>query len=205
MSLQPLVPALIALLALSSGAMTWSAWQRSEIGSMIAAAVYSAAVLAAAWWINRPLLAKGPPNQTSPSIEPLIHASRRNARLMALTYAWGSLALLAVYKLSGLKWQHGWQYGSAMAVVAGALLLYVHKLGDPKTPLRSLTSLDATSYAALAQAIAAAGGLVFLVTSGKLWSGKQDWAANHVFIAGGLAIAGISLLAFLVHRRLRPS
>lgn len=203
MSLQPLVPALMLLLALTTGVMTWAAAARMPSASIAAAASFLVAVLAAAWWINRPILVRGHAGADGDR-DLLIHAGRRNARLMALTYAWGALALLAVYKLAGLRWQHGWQYGAAMAVMAGGLLVYVHKLGDPQTLLRRLGPLDAMALGALIQGLAIIVGLGALLASGKLWSGRNDWAANHVFVAGGLAIAGISILAFLVHRRLRP-
>ena len=51
------------------------------------------------------------------------------------------------------------------------------------------------------QAAAVAAALAYLVGSGKLQTAKADWAANHVFIAGGVAIVLISIVSLLAHRR----
>ncbi len=199
MSLQPLIPALIALLALSVAVMTWAASIDAQAVSMLAAALYGLAVVAVAWRINRP---ERWPAEVRDDPVAQMHTARRNARLIALTYAWGGLALLMVYKLSGLKWQHGWQYGSGMAVIAGGLLVLVHKLGDAATPLRTTAGIQRLANLALAQSIAAAVGLVFLIGAGKLWSGKKDWAANHVFLIGGVTLVIVSLIAYRTHARL---
>ncbi len=129
-------------------------------------------------------------------------AARSNTLLMVLTYGWGGLAMLSVYLLSGLKWQHGWQYGSGMLLIAAALFFYAHRLKEPSSPLASPHKLDIAARLTLAQAIAASIALIALFASGKIGTPKNDWAANHIFVAGGLAIVVISLLAFLTHRRL---
>src|SRR5262245_60380485 len=52
--------------------------------------------------------------------------ARGSAWLAALAYAWGAIAMQAAYltPLTGLKWQHGWQYALAMALLAvGSLWL----------------------------------------------------------------------------------
>jgi hypothetical protein len=54
----------------------------------------------------------------------------------------------------------------------------------------------------LLHAAAAAGGLVYLIGTGKLETLKGDWAANNVFLMGGLAILTISLIAALAQWRL---
>lgn len=199
MSLQPLIPALLALLAVSVAVMTWAAGIGAQAVSLLAAGIYGLAVVGVAWRINRP---EQWPAKALADPDAAMHTARRNARLFALTYAWGGLALLLVYKLSGLKWQHGWQYGSGMGVIAGGLLLLVHKLGDAATPLRTPAGLQHLANLVLAQAIAAGAGLVFLVGSGKLWAGKKDWAANHVFLVGGLTIVVVSLISWRTHAKL---
>ena len=40
---------------------------------------------------------------------------------------------------------------------------------------------------------------------GKLQTAKADWAANHVFIAGGITIVLISIVSLLAHRRQRSA
>lgn len=199
MSLQPLMPALVALLAAAVTIMTFAAGLGAKAMSLATAGVFAGIVLLVAWRINRLELW---PAAALADHAANVHATRRNTRLIALVYAWGGAVLLAVYSLSGLRWQHGWQYGSGMVVIASALLLLVHKLGDEDFHFRTPEGLRQLGHVVLAQAVAAAGGLVFLISSGKLWNGKQDWAANHVFLAGGLAIVIVSVIAWRTHRRL---
>jgi hypothetical protein len=135
--------------------------------------------------------------------ETQLHASRRNARLMAMVYGWGALALFAIYSLTELWWFHSWQYGAAMALIAAALLGFVHLLGDEKSLFRSQVSLDVSAMLAMAQAAAAAVALGMLIGSGKVGSIKADWPANHVFLAGGLALVVISVIAAITHFKLR--
>lgn len=196
MSLQPLIPLLMALLAAAAGVMTWAASANAQTVSILAASAYAVALVAVAWRIND--LGRWPREKLADPEAPL-HAARRNARLIGLVYAWGGVTLLAVYSLSGLRWQHGWQYGSGMALIAAILLLLVHKLGEAGFPLRTARGLNILNRVTLAHAAAAAGGLVFLVSAGKLWAGKQDWAANHVFLVGGLAVIALSLIAWRTH------
>lgn len=199
MSLQPMIPALVALLVGSVAVMTWAASVDAQSVSFAAAAIYGLAIAVTAWRINRT-------ETWAPAVldaaDTPVHTARRNARLIALTYAWGGLALLAVYKLSGLKWQHGWQYGCGMGVIAGSLLVLVHKLGDEASALRSPAGIRKLANVVLAQAIAASLGLVYLIGAGKLTAGKRDWAANHVFLVGGFVIVIVSLIAYRAHARL---
>lgn len=199
MSLQPLIPMLATLLAASVAAMTWAARTGQAAVSFAAAAIFAIAVVYAARAINLRFF-EGTP---SVAAETAMHAARRNARLIALVYAWGGLAMLAVYKVSGLRWQHGWQYGTGMALIAAGLLFYVHRLGAPHTRLRTPQMLDVSAMLALLQAIAASIALVVMVASGKFQTVKSDWAANHIFVAGGLAIVAVSLIAHATHKRLR--
>ena len=130
-------------------------------------------------------------------------ASQVNGRLMSGVYMWGALALLLIYSTTELWWFHSWQYGLAMALIAAALMGYVYLLGDRESAFRSMRSLDISAALALAQAAGAAVALGFLISSGKLASLKADWPANHVFLAGGLAIIPLSLAAAITHSRLK--
>jgi hypothetical protein len=103
--------------------------------------------------------------------------------------------MLGVYLLSGLKWQHGWQYGTGMALIALAALAYA----------RSPRWLDAVAIVVALQGAASAIGLAVLAGSGKLASVKSDWAANVIFVAGGVTIAILSVLAVAAHRRSRAA
>lgn len=124
--------------------------------------------------------------------------------LAALVYAWGGLSMLGVYRLTPLHWQHGWQYGSAMLLIAAALTAFAYWI--------SLTQHDAASGTlhrmialALLHGLSALGALAWLVLSGKLATPKADWAANNIFVAGGLAVAAISFLAVRTDTALRKS
>jgi hypothetical protein len=55
---------------------------------------------------------------------------------------------------------------------------------------------------ALAHGAAALIGIMVLVLTGKILSTKGDWAANQVFTAGGLAVAGLTAISALTTVRL---
>lgn len=143
-------------------------------------------------------------NRTTPptGIEALADASRRNARLIAWTWAAGAISMLAVYRLSGLRWQHGWQYGSGMVVIAALVFVYALSIESPSSPLRRPRLLNAVALMAAVQGIAGTAGIMMLVISGKLGSMKGDWAANIIFIAGGFAITVLSAIAVRTHARI---
>jgi hypothetical protein len=198
MSLQPLIPYLIVALAASVLAMVGAAANIDTTSSALAAGLFGLAIVVVSLRINLPLIAGRAPVDA----EAAIHASRRNARLMALTYAWGGIAMLAVHFLSGLWWWHSWQYGSLMALIAAALIAYVHQVGDPESHLRAPAVLDRLAWATAVQGLGAALGVAWLIRSGKPWFNNTDWVANHIFLAGGATIAVISAIAFLTHRRI---
>jgi hypothetical protein len=87
-----------------------------------------------------------------------------------------------------------------MLLIALGLYVLARKLADPSSA--SPRQMETSAYLALSQGIAASIALVILAASGKLQTAKDDWAANHIFVAGGLAIVVISFLAFATHRRL---
>ncbi len=161
---------LAAILLGSAAAMTAAAATGDKTLSGAAAAIAAIAIAAA------PLAPSAWRGLALP-------AARRDALLAAMLYAWGAAAMLGVYGLSGLSWRHGWQYGCAMALVAAGLYAYARQPSPPR---------HAFSLAA-AHGLLAASALVFLWTSGKLWAGKPDWAANQIFVAGSLAILALCL------------
>jgi hypothetical protein len=198
-SLQPLILPLVVLLCASAGGMWWGASQRLPHVSAIAAFLWVSAAVGAAVAINKPVWRAVAAGTALP--DELRAAARRNARLVMLVYAWGATALMAVYGFSSLRWQHGLQYASGMALIGGGILLYVRRL-EADSPLATSEALHAAHLASLAHGLAAAAALVFLVSSGKLTTGRGDWAANHVFLAGGLAILLLTALAAVTHARL---
>ena len=166
-----------------------------------AALLFALVLVASSFEINRQwLYPEGRPADDAP-----IMSTLRNARLLVIAYVWGSLTMFAIYRLSGLYWQHGLQYAVGMMLVATLIMTYVHLLARDGSPLRAPQSLRLAAGLAALHGGAAIVGLGFLLGSGKMLSRKTDWAANHVFLAGGLAIIGLSALAVLTYFRLEQS
>ncbi len=202
MSLQSRIPMLMVVIAASVAFMVAAVIFEAKYTCLGAALGFAIIIMDTAFAINRPIWSDAAA-AIRDDPEAQLHASRRNARLMALVYGWGALALFAIYSLTQLWWFHSWQYGAAMALIAAALLGFVHILGDEESLFRSQTSLDVSALLAMAQAAAAAVALGLLITSGKFASVKPDWPANHVFLAGGLALVFISTIAAITHYKLR--
>lgn len=111
-----------------------------------------------------------------------------NTLLTAYVYAWGGLCLLGVYKFSGLLWQHGVQYGIASALIAICLFLYWSMTDWTQSSLmlkRKLVFLHGFSLMI---------GLFYLVFSGKLSTPRGDWAANYIFLTGGITLLFLCLV-----------
>jgi MFS family permease len=205
MSLQPFLPWLILALLASVAGMVTGARHGSVAATGSGALVFALVCLAIAWRINQPLWQGRDP--AALKVTPAT-AARRNARLMAFAYAWGGAAMLAVYTISGLRWRHGWQYGLGMALIAVLIFGYAVALGHKDSRLARPTLLAGAFAATAGQAVAAAGALlVFFVLAGPIDFSRGDWAANIIFLVGGLTIIGVSLLAAATHRALarRPA
>ena len=125
-----------------------------------------------------------------------------NARAIAASYGWGSLAMLGGYYLTALSWEHDWQYGTGMALVAAALVWLSRLLEPTNSPLKRPAAQVALTALTALQGLTAIIGVVLLAASGKLTAGKPDWLANAIFISGGVALAGQSLIAVLKERRI---
>jgi hypothetical protein len=132
-------------------------------------------------------------------------AIRQTSIVTAALYAWGGAAMTLVYRFSGLHWQHGWQYGLAMLLIATGLAGYVHLLGDVRSSLNSDRAIDRVAKLAALQGIAVTFALAWLAGSGKLATTKGDWAANIIFVTGGLAIAMVSAVVTRTHHSLTRS
>jgi hypothetical protein len=148
--------------------------------------------------VNRPWWSA----QASHAPESAATAAIQNAHLLSLAYTWGALAMFAVYRLSGLRWQHGWQYAVGMGLIACLIALYVWRLERPRSRLRQPGALAFAAQCGLVQAFAALAGLTFLVLSGKLASTKGDWAANQIFLGGSLAVLILSAISAYTQYRL---
>lgn len=204
MVLSSRMPVLVIAILGSAGAMALAVAYGAKYSCLGAALGFAIIAIEIALAANKPFLSDAYGAVTANPEAPL-HASQQNARLMAAVYGWGAVAIFTVYGLTNLWWFHSWQYGSAMALIAAALLGFAYLLSDRESHFRSQRSLDVSAFLAMMQASAAAVGLGFLVASGKLVSVKPDWPANHVFLAGGLAIIFISITSAITHLRLRKA
>jgi hypothetical protein len=192
MSLRKFIPVLVAVLLVSVAAMYMGAAANDRAFTLWAAVFFPAAAVVSSLLINVVALV----NPLAREPHEVLGLFRRNTRLAALVYVWGAAALFSIYSFSGVTWRHGWQYGLGMTLIAVALIAYVQRLG------KSEEMQPAPVWMTLLHAAAAAGGLVYLIGTGKLETLKGDWAANNVFLMGGLAILTISLIAALAQWRL---
>jgi hypothetical protein len=185
MSLQSMIASVVAALLVSAGGMAWGAAINSRLITVLAALAYTLVILFVAWRVNR---AAWIANTAADGAQ--FHTMRRNTRLAALVYAWGAAAFFAIYGLTNVRWQHGFQYGTGAALISAAFLYYVHKMGadGAETP--------PAAWLTAAHGLAVTAGLAFLVGAGKLASTKGDWPANYIFLFGGLALVGLCNIAF---------
>lgn len=159
--------------------------------SKASAALFAIALIAVAIATN---LRK--PSGADPEVQALHH----NTRLAALTYIWAAASLFAAYGLSDLYWQHGLQYAAATALIAAILFALVH-YATPGSALRSPKAIRNAKVMNVVHGLAAAGAFVFLVTSGKLWADKPDWAANYIFFAGLVSLIVVCTLGAISTQR----
>ena len=199
MPLKPLLPAIVMAFAASILVMVLAAIRDARFLCALAALLFALQMIFAMLRINVPLWRA---RETQLEDGAVVLFAWRNALLTAVVYAWGAAAMLAVYSLSPLSWRHWWQYGAAMAIVATGIFLYAYRLSRADEPLRTPRALDITTGLAALQGLAACGGLVFLVVSGKLGTPKADWAANQIFLAGSAMLAIMSILSVLTRRKL---
>mgnify|MGYP001815765964 FL=1 len=125
----------------------------------------------------------------------------RYARLIAVAWAWCGIAMLACYYLTALSWQHAWQYGAGMLLIAVLVRRYAEARATPGSPFASASMVSAARWATQLQGLAALIGVVVLALSGKLDPAGRDWAANIVFVAGGLTLFTLSTAALRAERR----
>jgi hypothetical protein len=190
-----MLPVLLLAFAVSILVCVLAAARGSAVTLALAAALFAVQVLLVLLRINAPLWRGAEPASAD------LEWAWSNSVLAAFVYAWGAAAMFSIYSLTGLVWRHWWQYGAGMALfAAGALLCAAYLLG-PRAPYDPPKSLSLLMGVTAAQAVAVVGALVYLIGSGKLATTKADWAANHIFLAGGTAIALISLASLLTYRR----
>jgi hypothetical protein len=199
MSLQHRMPWLLAAVVSSVAAMVSGAQSGVPLIVLLAALLYALVIIATAVEVNRPLWRL---DKAEISEETAAVALRRNLRLLALVYGWGAAAMFGVYGFAGVRWQHGWQYGSVLALIAFLFLLYVHIIDGNDSGLRSRRALLRVQKLTVLHGAGAMAGLGYLLLSGKMWSTKADWPGSVIFLAGSLAVAALCLIAAITQSRL---
>ena len=200
MTLRPfLLPLILALLASLAG-LTLSAMYADRWHSALSVTLFAVTAIAAGFRVNAPLwraIADSEAQTTTTAI-----ALMRTTRIAAIVYAWGGASMFVLYHWSGLHWRHGWQYGLAMTVMAAAHIVYVRMLSQ-KTPWLANDSAVgmAVGFAAF-HGLAASAGFAYIAATGKLYTTHDDWAANHVFLAGALTLIFLSAFAIRSHREI---
>ena len=190
-SLRPLLPWLLMAAALSVTMMILGAGRGDRMLPALSAGLLIALVAGTGLGLNAPLWSA----KAAITAADVRSAVRCNSWLAALIYAWGASALLGVYSLAEIWWQHAFQYASG-AIVFALILSYIGwRLGRDKTA--AVPSLGLT----FAHGGAALGGLIFLISSGKLATTKPDWAANEVFLWGGLGVVALCAMSALTQTR----
>ncbi|MEO8421453.1 MAG: hypothetical protein ABI457_09685 [Hyphomicrobium sp.] len=197
MPLRRMLPAIIIAFALSIFVCVLAATRHAGVPMALAAGLFSVQVLIAVLRTNGPFWRTGDAQALD------LDWAWDNTVLAAIAYAWGAIAMFAVYSLSGLYWRHWWQYGAGMALLALAALVCANYLTRRGGQYDAAKANNILMGVTAAQVIAVGGGLIYLVASGTLHTRKPDWAANYVFIAGGCTVILISLASLLTSYRLR--
>ncbi|MFT3733046.1 MAG: hypothetical protein QM780_16790 [Hyphomicrobium sp.] len=191
MTLRPSLFWLLLTLAVALVAMYLACRSFQIAESAIAAAVFSAVLCASAIRTNAPHWRREANEQ--PVL--LREAMRTNVLLIALAFLWCAAAFYAIYLGTAVRWQHGWEYGTACLLLAAAYGYYALRLANSADAQAQPATIERMTRIIGYQAILIAIGLVWLVASGKLAiTHKGDWAANQLFLAGGFAIMCISVI-----------
>ncbi len=199
MSLQRVLPWLVLALFASVVAMIAGAGRDLSWATGTAAGAFAVLALAIGLGLNQPLW-RLEPVRITPEAAPI--AAQRNAKLMALVWVWGAAAMAAVYTLGGLRWQHAWQYGSGMALIALFTWGFGAAIARAEQPASRQMLLLRGLQLTIVQGVAAGGGVIYLLATGKLMTFRSDWAANQIFLAGGVAITVLSAMAVITQRKL---
>lgn len=198
MSLRPPLPWLLATLVAALIAMYLATGALQKAEAATSAAAFAILLITSAIRTNSPLWRSG-------AIKIAItqrQALWQTTLLIMLAYLWCALAFYAVYLGTTLHWQHGWEYGSAMLLIAVMHAIYLWRLADPNASVSSPRAIDRAVRLAACQAVAIAFGLIWLIQSGKLTSVRGDWPANQLFLAGGFSVMFLSVIIIKTHAAL---
>lgn len=186
--LTPLLLALGVLLAVSVAGQMVGAVNNSAELSYFSALAFAAGVLKAAWQLNRPwwsVKLTGDIGPVPPDTQPRL--ATNNATLLSLGFAWAAASMSGVYFGTPLKWQHGWQYGTILVLAAAG----TYAVSRNFAMSWSIDVLNRLTWSSLILCWTVGGALFWLAGTGKLLSRKPDWAANIIFVTGGLIICGV--------------
>ncbi|MGD9786116.1 MAG: hypothetical protein AB7E80_06485 [Hyphomicrobiaceae bacterium] len=130
------------------------------------------------------------------------------ARNMGFVYVWGAVAIAVTY-LFLLRWHEWWHFFAAFAV-AGALCLFFANtlLRDAESGRIDPTMMKIGQALAWVQLVGMVVAMIGMIIDGKLSRHLNprhlDWAAQHVFFCGALALALISAYALWAARNDAP-
>ena len=198
---RPLMLVLIVVfLASLSGTFLAAEWSNRWLFAA-SAFVFSATCSIVGFVLNRPYWRSDPaPATRHHTVTALIACTK----ISALVYAWGAVVLLLVYSKTGLRWQHGWQYGSAMAIISLGMAYYVKLLDQGHPDFVGERAVEKAMLLAAGQGVVFSIVLLWLVASGKVLTPRADWAANLIFVAGGLCIVCLcAILTKTYHEKTR--
>jgi hypothetical protein len=198
MALRPPLPWLLATLLAALVAMYLATSGLQKAQAATSAAAFAILLVIAGLRSNSPLWRRGTAKNTATPRQALWLTTL----LIMLAYFWCALAFYAVYLGTSLRWQHGWEYGSAMLLVAVGHAIYLWHLDDPNASVSTPKAIGRAVALAALQAVAIACGLLWLIQSGKLSSLKGDWAANQLFLAGGFTVMCLSVIIVKTHSAL---
>ncbi|ADJ25338.1 hypothetical protein Hden_3547 [Hyphomicrobium denitrificans ATCC 51888] len=198
MALRPPLPWLLATLLAALLAMYLATSGLQKAQAATSAAAFAILLVIAGLRSNSPLWRRG----ATRSMATPRQALWLTTLLIMLAYFWCALAFYAVYLGTSLRWQHGWEYGSAMLLVAVGHAIYLWHLDDPNASVSTPKAIGRAVALAALQAVAIACGLLWLIQSGKLSSLKGDWAANQLFLAGGFTVMCLSVIIVKTHSAL---
>jgi hypothetical protein len=199
MSLRPLMPVILLALVVSIMIAVLAAGRGSGGTLGLAVALFAVQMLFVALRVNLPYWGASPPAAEAPAP---VACAQNNAVLAALVYAWSAIAMLAIYSLTPLKWQHWWEYGAAMLLIACAILVYANALTAGPASIRSPRALDILMGLTLAQGVAVGVVILWILFSGKIHTLRGDWAANEIFIGGSVMLIMVSAISLVTHRKL---
>ena len=190
-------PLLLAIAASLAGLQYAAAHTQKMLSGACAGLLFAATVFAA--YRSNAIILNAPVSSGTPPFATVRSALRQTTQFSVLVYAWAACALFLVYLGSGLIWQHGWQYGLALALVAFGLALYVRDLGKAGHWVASPQAIESAIGLAKLHGLLSAAVVCWLIASGKIATTRDDWAANHIFIACTAAIAILSAIAVTTH------